>query len=99
MSTNTIKRFYKDRLYIGIRDHEKDSWGEWQNILSAKIFKGKPTGLYQDEMIEFTFPEWQKICDRIKQQATELGREYALISHLHLVTSYPIWANKLQEVN
>ena len=90
----SIKRFYKDRLYIGVQDHNKDSWGDWQDITTAKVFRGKPDmGFYGDEVYEYTEATWATLRSRIQQEATQLNREFAEVGlpRQPLLTSYPIW--------
>jgi len=84
-----IKRFYKDRLYIGIQDHCKDSCGGWVDVLSAKLCLGKPDSSWYDEIYEYSESKWNEIRERIKQQAIKLNREYS--ENDRYITSHPIW--------
>ena len=84
-----VKRFYKDRKYIGVMDHQRDSWGAWQDITTIKIFYGKPSSLYDDAIYEFTPDKWAELIGKIRAEAKELNREFVITAHM--VTSYPIW--------
>ena len=83
-------RFYKDRRYIGVQHHQKDSWGDWRDVTTAKLFLGRPDlGFYGDEVYEYTPVKWQELKCRVLEEAKKLGREFAETSFL--LTSYPIW--------
>ncbi len=84
-----IKRFWKDKQYIGIRDHQMDSFGNWIDVYSAKIYTGKPDSSYTDEVYEFTPETWAELKSRIQSQANKLKREFAETPVM--MTSYPIW--------
>ena len=93
MKAQTIKRFYRNRQYIGVRNHECDSFGEWKPILSAHVFTGRPPSVYVfDEVYEYSETQWAEIIERIKRQSTELKREVKFNSKF--ATSYPIWIHK-----
>lgn len=84
-----IKRFYRDRQYIGVQDHAKDSWGNWQDITSIKLFLGKPDSFYNDEIYEYSASKWAELVNRIKKEAIEKNREFAETPVM--ATTYPIW--------
>lgn len=85
----TLKRFYKDKVYIGVRDHQKDSWGGWEDITTVKLFLGKPDSLYRDEMYEYTDARWYALVARVKSEAASKNREFVSIDRM--ATTYPIW--------
>ena len=89
----TPTRFYKDRYYIGVRDHNTDSWGDWQDVVSARVFIGKPSSDYKDEVYEYTDSKWAELKKRIQYQARELNREFA--ERPGMMTTYPIWKNSI----
>jgi len=84
-----IKRFFKNRQYIGIQTHQRDSWGAWQDITSAKLFWGRPDSFYNDKIYEYTPIKWAELRDYINKEAHVLKREFA--ERPGLITSYPIW--------
>jgi hypothetical protein len=85
-----IIRFYRNKLYIGVRDHEKDSFGNWEDVLSIKMFGGKPDSLYSDEIYEYSESKWNELIERVKKQAEQLNREFVQKPN-NMATSYPIW--------
>jgi len=72
-----IKRFYKDKEYIGIDNHAKDTTGEWRNELSVHRFTGRPySGKYAyDRIIEFSQVAWDLLIEKAEKQAIDSYRQ------------------------
>lgn len=91
-----IKRFYRDRLYIGVSTQQKDSFGTWIDVATAKVFHGKPDlSFYGDEVYEYTPEIWEGLRRRIQVEAVSQGREFVEVTmpRQPLLTSYTIWTS------
>ena len=84
-----IKRYYKNRLYIGVCDHQKDSWGNWVDVLTVRGCHGKPDITYRDHVEEYTPERWSYWREQVRAQANTLVREFT--ENENTITSYPIW--------
>ena len=67
----TIKRFYKNREYIGVMTHTRDGCGFWLEGIQARRFNGKPHDCY-DEVFEYTSDKWDTLLETAHKQADQL---------------------------
>jgi len=89
-----ITRYFKNKQYIGVRDHEKDTWGNWVNVLTVRAIYGKPDIIYRDVVEEYTIERWDYWKQQVAKQAKEMNRRY--LEEATMLTSYPIWMPKLK---
>ena len=83
-----IKRFYRNKKYIGIDYHTKDCSGGWYPGTRASCFNGKPRSAY-DDVIEYSDKAWNDLLNMLKKQAEELCKEVvSQPTYMYLVTKW-----------
>ena len=71
-----IKRFYKNRTYIGILHRHIDLRGVWQDDISIALINGIPyRKTVWDNIIEYTPAAWEYQKRLIEEQAMEYNRD------------------------
>ena len=94
-------RYFRNRVYIGLTSATKDSWGAWQDRLSAVAWRAdsvKEPRLYAvefDAVLEFSAAVWANITKAIQTEADAQGRQFSrhgdLLTYRESVTHYPVW--------
>jgi len=70
-----IKRFLKNKKYIGICYKHKDCFGFWQDDISIHLISGKPRNKSDyDNIVDYTLTAWEVVSRLIKEQAEKYNR-------------------------
>lgn len=98
-----VRRFFKDKWYIGVNNKSRDTFGEWRDEINFKKFQGRPhgpTGVYEyDEIYDYTPDRWAHLLAKAETQAqaSNGSREVAIgPDYVYLV---PVWIHhkKIEE--
>lgn len=91
-----IARYYKDRVYIGVKHQSCDPFGVWRKEITANRWQGRPRNRYEhDETYEYTDERWKDLIALARKQAKDSNRD-AMVGddYIYLV---PVWIHVKME--
>lgn len=76
LSPDRFNKFYRNKEYIGVRKHDKGTFGDWEETTSIKKIRGRPHNKHEYDLIgEYSDTLWNELINLIKIEAEKKNKD------------------------